>query len=311
METLAPLWKSHERSYGKNRYVYPVLSRRAGGISVGINLNPDKGCNFDCVYCQVDRTPSGMAGVDPVHRTVEVGRLLDELAALLESVRKGDFFRSGPFDALPAELRCIADIAFSGDGEPTMVTEFSAILNAVATTRNANPGLSHVPIRIITNGTGLFKSRIRRLLRETLFLDRPLPADDKSSSGRKTDEIWFKIDAADPGSFSRIDRSALTFDRYRNAVSEALRDLPVTLQTMVMDIRAPESPFRPEGAWAEAMRDWVTTLLREGSDIRQWHLYTVARKPPTPEIVAISAERLRHLADFFRESVSCPIAVFP
>jgi len=32
----------HERIYRRNRYVYPVLSRRARGISIGINLNPDK-----------------------------------------------------------------------------------------------------------------------------------------------------------------------------------------------------------------------------------------------------------------------------
>ena len=50
-----PLHGRHERSFEANRFVYPVLSRRAGGLSVGINLNPDKICNFDCIYCQVDR----------------------------------------------------------------------------------------------------------------------------------------------------------------------------------------------------------------------------------------------------------------
>ena len=42
--------------FDTNRFVYPVLSRRSGGISLGVNLNPDKVCNFDCIYCQVDRT---------------------------------------------------------------------------------------------------------------------------------------------------------------------------------------------------------------------------------------------------------------
>ena len=311
METLAPLWQSHERAFGKNLYVYPVLSRRAGGISVGINLNPDKGCNFDCVYCQVDRTPSGMDGIDPVHRAVDIRRLTEEPLALQESVHRDDLFRNPPFDKVPSGLRRMADIAFSGDGEPTAVPEFSNVLKAVADLRNTTTGLSHVPIRIITNGTGLFKSRIRNFLRETLFLDRPLPADVKPASEGMSDEIWFKIDAADPGSFSRIDRSALSFDRYRMSVSEALRELPVTLQTMVLDIRDLDNSFRPEGAWAKAMRDWVTTLLREGANIRQWHLYTVARKPPSSEIVAVSEERLERLSRFFSETVSCPIAVFP
>ena len=55
----SPLHRDHSRLFEQNLYVYPVLSRRSRGISVGINLNPDKVCNFDCVYCQVDRrTPS-------------------------------------------------------------------------------------------------------------------------------------------------------------------------------------------------------------------------------------------------------------
>ncbi len=311
METLASLWKSHERSFGENRYVYPVLSRRAGGISVGVNLNPDKGCNFDCVYCQVDRTPSGMHGVDPVHRTAETGRVMEELAILQERIRSGDFFRTPPFETLPLPLRRMADIAFSGDGEPTMVPEFPDILKAVADFRNTTPGLSSVPIRIITNGTGLFKARVRTFVRNILFLDRSLSSHDRQDAGEIFDEIWFKIDAADPQSFARIDRSPLTFERYRKAVSETLRELPVTLQTMVLDIREPANPFRPEGVWGDSLRDWVTTLLKEGAHIRQWHLYTVARKPPFPEILAVSEERLRHLADFFGQSVSCPIAVFP
>ena len=38
----------HRRDLGENRYVYAVVSRRAGGLSIGVNLNPDKVCNFDC-----------------------------------------------------------------------------------------------------------------------------------------------------------------------------------------------------------------------------------------------------------------------
>ena len=36
----------HRRELGDNLYVYPVISRRAGGLSVGVNLNPDKVCNL-------------------------------------------------------------------------------------------------------------------------------------------------------------------------------------------------------------------------------------------------------------------------
>ena len=38
-----------------NRFVYAVISQRAHGLSIGVNLTPDKQCNFDCVYCEVNR----------------------------------------------------------------------------------------------------------------------------------------------------------------------------------------------------------------------------------------------------------------
>lgn len=304
METLAPLWSRHDRSFQNNRYVYPVLSRRAGGISIGINLNPDKGCNFDCVYCQVDRTVAGMSGVDPIHRPVETERLVKELSVLLDSIHRGDFFRNPPFDKIPPHLGHVADIAFSGDGEPTMVPEFAEILNTVSAFRDETPALSLVPLRIITNGTGLFKARIRKTVREHLFLET-------AGSGGGQDEIWFKIDAADEASYLRIDKSPLSFQRYRKDVSETLKEVPVTVQTMVLDIHDPEAPFRPEGLWAESMREWVRELLSGGARIRAWHLYTVARRPPSPEIAAVSEKRLLNLAHFFEETVSCPVSIFP
>ena len=42
-------------------YVYPVVSRRAGGVSIGINLNPNNACNWRCVYCQVPDLKRGAA----------------------------------------------------------------------------------------------------------------------------------------------------------------------------------------------------------------------------------------------------------
>ena len=64
------LHAQHARTYQQNRFVYPVLSRRSGGLSLGINLNPDKVCNFDCIYCQVDRVEQSET------RFVETDRLL-------------------------------------------------------------------------------------------------------------------------------------------------------------------------------------------------------------------------------------------
>ncbi len=121
----------HERVWQGNRYVYPVVSRRSKGISVGVNLNPDKVCNFDCIYCSVDRTAGGAPAVK-VARDVDLGVLRGELAGMLELVRSGEIYRFDPFDRIPARLRRVNDVAFSGDGEPTTCPQFDAAVRVAA-----------------------------------------------------------------------------------------------------------------------------------------------------------------------------------
>src|SRR5438477_2363264 len=103
-----PLHTQHQRSFEANRFVYPVLSRRSGGISIGVNLNPDKTCNFDCIYCQVDRTSQSET------QFVEIDALLDELRATLELVASGAIYETEKFRDVPPQLRHLNDIAFSG-----------------------------------------------------------------------------------------------------------------------------------------------------------------------------------------------------
>src|SRR5262249_14470688 len=111
-EVLA-LHTAHPRLFHQNTYVYPVLSRRIPGLSVGINLNPDKVCNFDCIYCQVDRRSAALTDF------VAVDQLLAELEATLDLVGSGAIYEDENFSGTPASLRRLNDIAFSGDGEPT------------------------------------------------------------------------------------------------------------------------------------------------------------------------------------------------
>src|ERR1700738_688622 len=110
--------RDHRRTFENNVYVYAVISRRSKGVSIGVNLNPDKVCNFDCVYCQVDRkTP-------PLVRAVDVPRLLEELEEVLALVQPGELFAIERFQGAPLALRRLNDIAFSGDGEPTTCPQF-------------------------------------------------------------------------------------------------------------------------------------------------------------------------------------------
>ena len=126
MSNSIPLHTDHSRSFEKNRFVYPVLSRRSGGISIGINLNPDKICNFDCIYCQVDRTRQSET------RFVEIDLLLEELRNVLQLVVSGQLYETPRFATTPAELRRLNDMAFSGDGEPTTYRNFDEIISRCA-----------------------------------------------------------------------------------------------------------------------------------------------------------------------------------
>ena len=80
------LHTDHPRRFDTNRFVYPVLSRRSGGVSIGVNLNPDKVCNFDCIYCQVDRTTTSET------KFVEMSQLLEELESTLRIAASGELF---------------------------------------------------------------------------------------------------------------------------------------------------------------------------------------------------------------------------
>src|SRR4029450_261208 len=104
----------HERDVAGLRYVYPVVSRRAGGVSVGVNLNPNNACNWRCVYCQV---PGLVAGKGP---PIELDVLERELETLLDAIVRGDY----PERHVPADARRLSDVAFSGNGEPTSSPDF-------------------------------------------------------------------------------------------------------------------------------------------------------------------------------------------
>src|SRR6476620_5784718 len=118
---MLPLHAQHARRFETNRFVYPVLSRRSEGISIGVNLNPDKVCNFDCIYCQVDRTTASET------RFVELSQLLEELESTLKLAANGELFDLPKFQSTPENLRRLNDIAFSGDGEPTTYRNFDEI----------------------------------------------------------------------------------------------------------------------------------------------------------------------------------------
>src|SRR5262245_24786566 len=175
--------RDHRRTFEDNLYVYAVVSRRSKGVSIGLNLNPDKVCNFDCVYCQVDRkTP-------PIVRDVDLERLREELEDMLDLVTTGKLFEMERFRDTPPALRRLNDSAFSGDGEPTTCPEFAEIVELVADVKS-HRGLHKVKLVLITNAT-MFH---RHLVKEAL-----------STLDCNNGEIWAKLEAGTEAYYRQVD----------------------------------------------------------------------------------------------------------
>ncbi|MBS1137513.1 MAG: radical domain protein, partial [Proteobacteria bacterium] len=117
--------RDHNRESAGLTYVYPVISRRAGGVSVGINLNPNNACNWRCIYCQVPNLRRGSAP------PIDLDLLGRELRGFLREALTGDFMRR----SVPEDSRRVVDIAISGNGEPTSAREFAQVIELVATVR--------------------------------------------------------------------------------------------------------------------------------------------------------------------------------
>lgn len=255
----------HDRGLDRNRYVYAVVSRRARGLSIGVNLNPDKVCNFDCPYCQVDRqTPGGPADID-------VAVLAAELEALLDRARSGTLWRHPLFATAPAALRRVADIAFAGDGEPTTPREFPAAARAARDVLDRSA--LDIPLRLLTNATMLDRPRVRAAL--AYF-----------------DELWCKLDAGTEEHFHRVDGTRLPFRRILDNLLAVARERPIVIQGMFVAMDGAEPPDAEIEAYADRLRE----IVERGGRIDRVQVYTVARRPADARVGALGDERLERIA---------------
>lgn len=265
----------HERSFEQNRFVYPVLSRRSRGISVGVNLNPDKVCNFDCIYCQVDRTSQSET------QFVELEALVAELRELLGVVKSGEIYQSCKFCDTPAELRRLNDIAFSGDGEPTTYRNFDSIISTCADLKR-ELGLGTVKMVLITNASMFHRPHVERGL---AILD--------ANQG----EVWAKLDAGTAEYYHKIERTSIPFERILENITAAARVRPLVIQSLFMRV-AGEGPSPAELA---AFCDRLTEVVSAGGQIGLVQVYTVARRPAEDFVAPLADAEVDAIAQLVRE----------
>ena len=267
-----------------NRYIYAVISRRSAGLSIGVNLNPDKACNFDCPYCQVDRrTPGGP-------RAVDLERLAGELDHLLGLVGGGDLWSIPPFDTAAPALRRVNDIAFAGDGEPTAAANFAEAVRVVGAVRAAH-GLHAVRLHLLTNATLFHRSAVAQGL------------DALDALGG---EIWAKLDAGTEAWFRVVDGTDLPFARVLTNLQVAAQRRPIVIQSMWIRW---EGQGPPPGE-AEAFVGRLAAIQQAGGQLRQVQLYSVARAAADARVGVLPAAELEAIAEGVR-AIGLDAVVYP
>src|SRR5262245_19439269 len=117
------------REFLNNRFVYLVVSPRARGLSIGLNMNPDKRCNFDCGYCEVNR------GVPAWEKRLDTEVMAEELRHTLALAHAGVLRDVPCYRDVPADLLQLRHVTLSGDGEPTLCPNFVEAVLAVMQVR--------------------------------------------------------------------------------------------------------------------------------------------------------------------------------
>jgi wyosine [tRNA(Phe)-imidazoG37] synthetase (radical SAM superfamily) len=262
---------NHDRDAVGLKYVYPVLSRRAGGLSVGINFNTNNACNWRCIYCQV---PGLIKGAAP---ELDLRLLEEELTSFLNDIQQGDFYRRFQVEA---GSQVIKDIAISGNGEPTSVKNFAqavALIGDIATKFGVLPKSRFV---LITNGSLMHQQKVRKGLKIL-----------NNYGG----EVWFKFDSA-------TKEGRALFNQTTQSIKSALENLKISsglcttkLQTCLFGYDGQGVSDMEKQAYLHALID-----IKAMTTIKEILLYTLARPSMQPEamqLAALSSEALNAFAE--------------
>ena len=263
----------HSRDNAGMTYIYPVVSRRAGGVSVGVNLNPNNACNWRCIYCQVPELKRGAAPA------IDLDRLATELRTFLQEILHGSFLQT----QVPAEARRINDIALSGNGEPTSAREFERVIDLIGQVTRDFDLPRELKLVLITNGSLIDRYNVQVGLRRMAELNG---------------EVWFKLDSVTRAGRQRINNTRMSLQRMRDNLRLAGSLCPTWLQTCVFQV----DDIPPVEAETSAYLEFVAELLRENVPLQGVLLYGLARPSMQPE-----APRLTKVSQAWMESFGAEI----
>ena len=273
--------EDHNRDVSGLTYVYPVVSRRAGGVSIGINLNINNACNWRCVYCQV---PNLTRGTPP---PINLDLLEKELRGFLNELLHGNFMN----EFVDEKDRHLMDIAFSGNGEPTSAKEFPEVLGIVEKVLKEfnllNPAtpISILPnpikVRLITNGSLMDKTHVLASMKHLANING---------------EVWFKVDAGTSEGIAKINDVNISISSVLKRLKACAENCPTFVQTCMVAIDG-QAPNEAE------IDAYIALLSQVKNDIKGVHLYGLARpsmQAEAPRLGRLSPEWLEGVANQIR-----------
>ena len=271
------------RDFLNNRFVYAVLSPRARGLSLGVNMNPDQHCDFDCMYCEVDRrTP-------PREKVLDVDAMGEELRRTLLFVHQGRLRERPTYQALPDELLQLRHVALSGDGEPTLAPNFTEAVQTVVRVR-ALGGYPFFKIVLLTNATGLDRPQVLEGLKYLI----------------KSDEIWVKLDGGTQAFLNKVNRGSVSLEKVLKNILSLARQRPVVVQSLFPAIRGEEPPLEEIQQYAQRLRE----LKADGAQIALVQIYSAARPMAHAECGHLPLRTLSQIVQTVRQVAGLKAEVF-
>ncbi len=263
----------HSRDAVGLTYIYPVVSRRAAGVSVGINLNPNNACNWRCIYCQVSGLQRGRAPA------IDVALLERELRDFLEVLLEGAFMERH----VPVESRRISDIALSGNGEPTSAREFEVVVSVIGRVMRDFGLLDRAePIKLvlITNGSLVNRPEVRRGIQRMAELNG---------------EVWFKFDRASDSSRRAVNGTSAGLEGVVTRLEISASLCATWIQTCLFQVDGQ----LPDASERASYLRFLQRLKERDIGLKGVLLYGIARPSMQPE-----APRLSRVPQGYFESLT-------
>lgn len=254
--------------------------RRARGLALGVNMNPDKRCNFNCGYCEVDRS------APPLEKSLDVDVMAAELERMLATVDSGALRILQPYCNTPPELLELRHVALSGDGEPTLCPDFLDALRAVVHVR----ALGRFPffkIVLLTNATGLDLPQVQEGLK--LFTQE--------------DEVWAKLDAGTQGYMEEVNHPDC---RIGKILEKVARQRPVIIQSLFQMLDDEKPSDWDIHQYAQRFKD----LKQAGAQIPLVHIYSATRPSAQSHCGHLPLKSLAHITNIVRDLTGLKAEVF-